>query len=193
MEEGPVTRLLQDYAAGDKGALDRLVPFVYDELKRLARGFLRGERPGHTLQPTALVHEAYAKLLHQNCHTYHNRVHFISVAARVMRQVLVDHARIHRAARRDQGRPKLSLEEARTTAAEQPAVMIALADALDALEDTDAVKAHLIEMRYFGGLTLEESAEAAGLTVESVRYQLRLAQAFLQRELSRDQTETPVK
>lgn len=185
MEPGPVTQLLQEFAAGDKTAFDRMVPFVYDELKRLARGFLHGERPGHTLQPTALVHEAYAKLLHQNSQSYQNRVHFIAVAARVMRQILIDHARIHKAERRNFGRAAVPLDQTTiAAAAAQPAVMVALSDALDVLERKDALKARLIEMRYFGGLTLEESAEAAGLTVEGVRHHLRVAQAFLSRELA---------
>jgi RNA polymerase sigma factor (TIGR02999 family) len=185
VETESITLLLQEIASGDQGAMNRLIPLVYVELKRLAGGFLRGERPGHTLQPTALVHEAYAKLLHQDQRSYQNRAHFLSVAASVMRQILIDHARAHRAAKRGQGFVRVPLEEACASAIDRPAIMIALADALDALERQDRAKARLVEMRYFGGLTLEESAEVSGTTVESVRHSLRVAQAFLNRELAR--------
>lgn len=184
MDQGPITRLLKDFSEGDKSAFDRLMPLVYDELRRLASGYLRNERAGHTLQPTALVHEAYTRLLQQDQCSYRSRTHFLAVAARAMRQILIDHSRLHRAGKRDLGRPKLALEEACASALERPAVMIALSDALDALERKDAAKARLIELRYFGGLTLDETAEATGCTVESVRHQLRVAQAFLHRELA---------
>jgi RNA polymerase sigma factor (TIGR02999 family) len=187
LESEPITQLLQEVAAGDQEALNRLIPLVYVELKRLAGGFLRGERPGHTLQPTALVHEAYAKLLRQDQRSYKNRAHFLSVAASLMRQILIDHARAHRAAKRGSGNAKVSLEEACACAVDRPAIMIALSDALDALERQDRAKARLIEMHYFGGLTLQESAEVSGTTLESVRHGLRVAQAFLQRELARHQ------
>jgi RNA polymerase sigma factor (TIGR02999 family) len=161
------------------------MPLVYTELRRLAGGYLRGERPGHTLQPTALVHEAYLRLLGQQQPTFQNRAHFLSVAARVMRQILIDHARGHKAAKRGRGIPSVSIEEACNSAVERPFVTIVLADALDALERKDPLKAHLVEKRYFGGLTLEESAEVAGIGFESVRYELRIAHAWLNRELNR--------
>ena len=185
LQAEPITLLLQQIADGDQEALNRLVPLVYGELKRVAGGFLRGERPGHTLQPTALVHEAYAKLLHQDQRSYKNRAHFLAVASSLMRQILIDHARAHRASKRGSGQVKVPLEQACASAVDRPAVMIALSDALDALERQDRAKARLVEMRYFGGLTLQESAEVSGTTVESVRHGLRVAQAFLHRELAR--------
>lgn len=184
MSEGPITELLEQLAQGDRAAFDRLMPLVYDELRRMASGFLKNERNGHTLPPTALVHEAFTRVLNQDRRSYQNRTHFFSVLARVMRQVLIDHARLHRAGKRDLGRPKVSLDAACSAAFGRPAVTIALADALESLEQTDPLKARLIDLRYFGGLTLEESAEATGLTFESVRHHLRVAQAFLHRELN---------
>ena len=184
MDTEPITQLLQGAADGDKAALDRLIPLVYAELKRVAGASLRDEKQGHTLQPTALVHEAYARMLGPNQGTFRNRGHFLAFASNVMRQILIDHARGKKAGKRGGGAPKVSLEEAFTTAEARPEVMVELDDALQALERTDAGKARLIEMRYFGGLTLEESAEVTGTTVDSVRYQLRVAQAFLHRELA---------
>jgi RNA polymerase sigma factor (TIGR02999 family) len=183
-ETQPITLLLQEFADGDKEALDRLMPLVYAELRRLANNFLSRESTGHTLQPTALVHEAYARMVGQQQPSFTSRAHFLSIAARVMRQILIDYARKRKADKRGAGLPKMSLEEVCGAAIERPAVMIALADALEALEQKDARKAQLIEMRYFGGLTLEESAEVTGLSIESVRYELRLAQAWLHRELT---------
>jgi RNA polymerase sigma factor (TIGR02999 family) len=176
--------MLQRFAEGDKDALDRLMPLVYAELRRLASSFLSRESVGHTLQPTALVHEAYARMVGQQQPAFKSRAHFLSIAAKVMRQILIDYARKRKADKRGSGMPKMTLEDACGAAVERPAVMIALSDALEELEKKDARKARLIEMRYFGGLTLEESAEVAGITLESVRYELRLAQAWLHRELN---------
>jgi RNA polymerase sigma factor (TIGR02999 family) len=176
----------------DKADLDRLMPLVYAELRRLAGAVLSRESSGHTLQPTALVHEAYARMAAQRQPDFTSRAHFLSIAARVMRQILVDYARRRKADKRGSGRQNVSLEDACGSslekacgsAVEMPAVMIALSDALESLERQDARKARLIEMRFFGGLTLEEAAEVDGSTVESVRYELRLAQAWLHRELN---------
>jgi RNA polymerase sigma factor (TIGR02999 family) len=165
--------------------LDLLVPLVYDELRQIARGQLRGERSGHTLQPTALVHEAYSRMLGGEQPDYRNRAHFLSVAAQVMRRILIDYARLHNAAKRDGGSPRLPIDEARDAGVERSTVMLALDDALTALEQQDARKARLIEMRYFGGLTALESAEVLGLDVAQVRRELRVAHAWLQRELHR--------
>jgi RNA polymerase sigma factor (TIGR02999 family) len=180
----PITLLLQEFAEGDKDALDRLMPLVYSELRRLANSYLSRESSAHTLQPTALVHEAYARMIGQQQPAFRSRAHFLSIAARVMRQILIDYARRRKAGKRGAGLINLSLEDACGAVLEKPAVMIALSDALDELERKDARKARLIEMRYFGGLTLEESAEVAGISIESVRYELRLAQAWLHRELN---------
>ena len=181
----PITALLQQFASGDKGALDLLIPLVYAELQRLAGGYLRAERPGHTLQPTALVHEAYARLLKQDQPDYQSRAHFMGVAAQVMRQILIDHARTRHAQKRGGGASRVSLDEAGELAIERPSMLIAIDDALDVLHRQDPIKSRLIEMRFFGGLTAEESAEALHLPVTQVRSQLRIAQAWLQRELDR--------
>lgn len=184
-ENRPITLLLQAFAGGDKTALDHLIPLVYSELRRIADGHLRNERPGHTLQPTALVHEAYARLIDQKQPDYHDRIHFLAVAAQVMRQILIDHARKKFAAKRGGSQPKYSLDEAYDAAVEKPSLMIDLDDALKALAEHDALKARLIEMRFFGGLTAEESAEVLKMPVNDVRRGLRVAQAWLQRELDR--------
>jgi RNA polymerase sigma factor (TIGR02999 family) len=181
----PITLILQEFAAGDKTALDRLMPLVYAELRRLADGYLRNERPGNTLQPTALVHEAYVRLIEQDQPDYHSRAQFLSVAAHLMRQILIDRARARNAGKRGGGQMKYSLDEAVNAAVERPSIMIAIDDALNGLERKDPRKAKLIEMRFFGGLTAEESAEILGLPVEKVRGELRVAQAWLQRELGR--------
>lgn len=184
-ENQPITHLLQAFSGGDRTSLDDLIPLVYAELRKIAEGHLRNERPGHTLQPTALVHEAYARLIEQKQPDYRNRVHFLAVAAQVMRQILIDHARKKYAAKRGGATPKFSIDEACDAAVERPSLMIELDDALKALERQDPLKAQLIEMRFFGGLTAEESAEVLGLPVNDIRRGLRVAQAWLQRELDR--------
>ena len=188
-ENRPITVLLHAFSGGDKAALNDLIPLVYAELRKIADGHLRNERPGHTLQPTALVHEAYARLIEQRQPDYRDRVHFLAVAAQVMRQILIDHARKKFAAKRGGSRPKFSLDEACDATVEKPSLMIDLDDALKTLEGRDALKARLIEMRFFGGLTAEESADVLGLPVNEVRRGLRIAQAWLQRELDRTAAE----
>ncbi len=187
-ESRTITLLLQDFAGGDKSALDGLIPLVYNELRRIADGYLRHERPGHTLQPTALVHELYARMLGQEQPGYRSRAHFLGVAAQVMRQILIDHARMKHAAKRGGGQQKYSIDEACDAAFVRPSVMIELDDAINALERQDARKARLVEMRFFGGLTAEESADVLQLPVNTVRRELRVAQAWLQRELDRNIT-----
>src|SRR5271170_53437 len=182
----PITLALQDLARGDKSALDRLIPYVYAELRKLASHYLRQEKPGHTLQPTALVHEAYFRLVDQISPVYHGRAHFLGVAAHVMRQILIDHARSRSAAKRGAGQPVFSLDEFMDSPIERPAAMIMVDDAIQALEVYDAPKAKLIEMRFFGGMTAEESAEVLGMPVEKVRGELRIAQAWLRRELDKN-------
>lgn len=179
-----VTAILREFAAGDKSALDRLVPLIYTELRKLADGHLRREPAGHTLQPTALVHEAYARLAGQAGHNYHDRAHFMAVAARLMRQILTDHARLKYSQKRGGRQERFSVDEARDASLERPAVMIRVDDALAALERLDPRKSRLIEMRFFGGLTAEESAQALELPVQVVRRELRVAQAWLHRELA---------
>jgi RNA polymerase sigma-70 factor (ECF subfamily) len=180
-----VTLLLRELAEGDQAALDRLIPLVYDELRRIARGQLRRERLGHTLQPTALVNEVYARMVGQEQPDYRDRVHFLAVAARAMRRILIDYARGHNAGKRGDGQAVLQLDEAQKVSAERPMLVVALDDAMQALEQQDALKARLIEMRFFGGLSAEESATVLNLNVLEVRRELRLAQAWLQREMDR--------
>jgi RNA polymerase sigma factor (TIGR02999 family) len=184
-ETEPITLLLKGVAGGDKTALDRLVPLLYPELRRLARGYLRNERPGHTLQPTALVHEAYARLVKQDQPDYRSRAHFMSVAAQVMRQILIDHARTRAAEKRGGGAAKVPLDQATAVALERPSTMIAVDDALTQLARKDPMKARVVEMRFFGGMTAEESAEVLDIPVSDIRRHLRVGKAWLQRELDR--------
>lgn len=185
MAEQPITLILKEFAAGDQTALDRLIPLVYGELRRLADAYLRRERSGHTLQPTALVHEAYLRLVAQDQPDYLSRAHFMAVAARLMRQILTDHARARNRAKRGSGAVKFALNEVIDVPVETRPALVAVDDALQTLEKTDSRKAKLIEMRFFGGLTAEDSAEVLELPVEKVRAELRVAQAWLQRELDR--------
>ncbi len=180
-----ITILLRDLKNGDKEVLDLLIPMVYAELHRIASGYLRGERTGHTLQPTALVHEAYLRLIGQQQPDYQNRSHFYCVAAQVMRQILVDYARRCKAAKRGGGGQKVSIDEALGLPVERAGEIIALDESLEALRQQDERKARLVEMRYFGGLTAEESSEVLDVPVNLVRRELRVAEAWLQRELSR--------
>jgi len=182
-QEQPITALLHEFASGDKSALDRLIPLIYPELRRLARGYMSHERSGHTLQPTALVHEAYVRLIKQEQPDYRSRAHFLGVAAQVMRQILIDHARTRDAEKRGGGAPKLSLEMAAVMPVGQPSTIVAIDEALNHLARNDSLKARLIEMRFFGGMTAEESAEVLKLPVTEVRRRLRVGQAWLQREL----------
>jgi RNA polymerase sigma factor (TIGR02999 family) len=184
-EDQPITTLLRDFAAGNKAALDRLMALLYPELRRLARGYMRNERTGHTLQPTALVHEAYARLVQQKQPDYNSRAHFMGVAAHIMRQILIDHARASSAAKRGGRAAKVPLDEVTDMAAERPSAMIAIDDALRELERNDPLKAQLVEMRFFGGMTAEDSAEVLKITAAQVRRQLRVGQAWLQRALDR--------
>jgi RNA polymerase sigma factor (TIGR02999 family) len=185
-----ITVLVHEYANGDKAALDRLLPLVYSELRRIAQKHLRDERSGHTLQPTALVHEMYARLAGQSPPDLRDRIHFLSVSAHVMRQILIDHARTKYAQKRGGRSEKLSLDEARDACMEKPGIMVRIDDALNQLASHDPRKAKLIEMRFFGGLTAEESAVVLDLPVHVVRRDLRVAQAWLQRELNQDSGET---
>jgi RNA polymerase sigma-70 factor (ECF subfamily) len=153
-----VTRLLIELSNGDRGAVDLLLPVIYDELRKLAANYLRRERIDHTLQPTALVHEAYLRLIDQSRVNWQNRAHFFGVAAQIMRRLLVDHARKHNAEKRGQDFQKLSLDENIDRAVERSAELIALDDALKTLAALDAQKARMVELRYFGGLSIEETA-----------------------------------
>jgi RNA polymerase sigma-70 factor (ECF subfamily) len=185
MAGSSITLLLQEFASGDKTALDRLLPHVYPELRKLAGRQLQKERSGHTLQPTALVHEAYIRLIGNEQPDYRSRAHFLCVAARVIRQILIDHARGHNAEKRGGGQFVCALEDWMDHPVERSPALIAIDDSLNALEKSDPGKANLIEMRFFGGLTAEESAEVLNIPVEKVRAELRVAQAWLKRDLDR--------
>jgi RNA polymerase sigma factor (TIGR02999 family) len=179
----PITNALNDLAKGDSKALDRVMPLVYAELRRLAAHYLRQERKEHTLQATALVHEAYFRLVDQHQPEFQNRAHFLGVAANAMRQILIDHARMRNASKRGGGVAAFSIDEYMDAPLERPSTLIQVDDALTALEAHDPLKAKLIEMRFFGGMTAEESADVLGVPVQKVRGELRIAQAWLKREL----------
>jgi RNA polymerase sigma factor (TIGR02999 family) len=184
-----IPALLDRLRAGDESALDALVTALYDELRRIAARQLRAERPGHTLQTTGLVHEAYLKLVGDRERGYAGRVHFLAVASRVMRQVLVDYARARATKKRADGvvqEPQWTAGLAGAGAAfASEEELLDLDRALDALSAEDANLANVVVMRYFGGMTAEEAAEALGQSVHVVRHDLRYAQAWLRRRLSR--------
>ncbi len=180
-----VTQLLQDWRNGDKVALEKLTPLVYDELRRLANRYLRSERKDHTLQGTALVHEAYMKMVGYTDLEWQSRAHFFGVAARIMRQILIDHARRHKADRRGGGKQNLNLEEAAIFSAERASDLVALDDALESLAAFDQMKGRIIELRYFGGLSIEEIGEVEAVSVSTVKRHLRMAEAWLHREINK--------
>jgi RNA polymerase sigma-70 factor (ECF subfamily) len=174
-----VTRLLIELTRGNQAAIDALLPLIYDELRSLAANYLRRERPDHTLQPTALVHEAYMRLVNQTRVNWQNRAHFFGVAAQMMRRILVDHARAHKAGKRGADFQKLSLDENIDKAVERSAELIALDDALQELAEIDEQKSRIIELRYFGGLSEEETAEVLGVAPVTVKRHWRMAKAWL--------------
>lgn len=179
-----VTRLLLDWSRGDRTALERLMPLVYDELRVLAERTLRHERSGHTLQGTALVHEAYLKLVDQRQVRWQDRAHFFAVAAQLMRRILVDHARRHGAVKRGSGEPRLPLDQADAPAPTAPLVdWLALDRALDRLAARDDRQARTVELRFFGGLTIEETAEVLQVSPATVKNDWHLARGWLFREL----------
>ena len=175
-------KLLANWQAGDQKALEALVPLVYHELHRIAQGYVRRESRNETLQATALIHEAYVRLVQSSASGFDNRAHFYGIAARVMRQVLVDHARTRQAAKRGSDL-KVAFEPRFDFAPERDRIVLALDDALNALSREDPRKARLVEMRFFGGMTGEEIADSEGMPVHVVRRELRVAQAWLRREI----------
>ncbi len=181
----PVTRLLIEWKRGNKEALDLLTPLVYNELRRLADHYLRDERAAATLQPTALVHEAYLRLVAQSLPDWESRSHFFGVAAHLMRQILVDHARKRKSAKRGSGAEKVSIEEVVSFAPVRGRDIEALDDALNALAEIDPRKAKVIELRFFGGFSVEETGQALGISVATVGREQRMAEAWLHREVSR--------
>lgn len=174
-----VTRLLQEAQAGDRAALDELLPLVYRELRQVAARYLAQERPGHTLQATALVHEAYLRLLDQHSVDWRNRAHFFSIAAEMMRRILVNHAVGRRAQKRGAGETLLSLEEVISFPNRQDVDLILLDEALTRLSELDPLQARIVEMRFFAGLTVEEVAEVLGVPDSEVKREWRSARAWL--------------
>lgn len=179
-----VTLLLAEWAKGNQRALDDLTPFVYRELRQLASSYLRKECQGHTLQPTALVHEAYVRLVDQTNPTWQSRSHFFGVAARLMRQILVDHARRKHAGKR--AGIKVPLDEAVSFQQERSSDLIALDSGLIALEKIDPRKCKAVELRYFGGLSMDEIAQTLEVSAITVRRDLRMAEAWLHQEMQND-------
>jgi len=182
-ESHDVTRLLVQWSRGDQSALERLTPLVYRELHKLASHYLSRERRDHTLQPTALVHEAYIRLIEADQPDWDSRGHFYAIAARLMRQVLVDYARKHGAAKRAGG-VKVAIEEATVVAPDRLAVLLSLDEALTALYAIDPRKSRIIELRYFAGMRADETAKAMNLSVATARRELRMAEAWLHRAIS---------
>jgi RNA polymerase sigma factor (TIGR02999 family) len=179
-----VTQLLGAWKDGDRGALDKLMPLVYDELHRMARRYMNGQAQGHTLQTTALVNEAFVRLVGEPGKDWGNREHFFGVAAKAMRHVLVDYARAANAAKRGAGVSAIALDEALVPSAERMGDVIALDDALHTLATLSPRQSEVVEMRFFGGMSVEETALALGVSAETVMRDWRAARAWLTRELS---------
>ena len=179
-----VTQLLADWGKGDRSALDKLLPLVHSELRRIAQRQMSQERPGHTLQATALVNEAYLKLAGQQGFDWQNRAHFFAVCAQVMRHILIDHARAHARDKRGGGAVKVSLNDALVVADDQASHFIALDEALRRLESLDPQKGKIVELRYFGGLSIEEAAEVLNISPRTVRREWQRAKAWLYRMMT---------
>jgi RNA polymerase sigma factor (TIGR02999 family) len=182
---GDVTRLLKAANAGDRGAVDQILPIVYKELRRIAASYLKHERVDHTLQPTALVHEAYLRLVDQHSMEWQTRAHFIAFAAKQMRRVLVDHARAKTTAKRGGEVVFIQLDDDLGVSWDRDAGLVALDEALDHLAMTDAHLAQVVELRYFGGLTIDEAAAALGISTATVERDWATARAWLRRQLRR--------
>jgi RNA polymerase sigma factor (TIGR02999 family) len=181
-----VTQLLLDWSNGDKAALDKLMPLVYEELRRLAHHYMRRERPGHTLQTTAIVNEAYINLINQRGVQWQNRAHFFGIASLVMRRILIGYARSRQSAKRGGGAHQVALEEAMLVPEERVAEMVALDDALNSLALLDERKSQIVEMRFFGGLSIEETAEMLAVSPSTVMRDWTLAKAWLRCEIDKE-------
>ena len=181
-----ITELLAGYGRGDKEALDRLMPIVYDELRRQAARYLQREQAGHTLQTTALIHEAYVRLVDQRNVQWQNRAHFFGIAAQLMRRILVDHARTKKRVKRGGSGVRVSLGEANVAARGEDLDVVALDEALNRLARIDEQQSRVVELRFFSGLTVEETAEAMGISPATVKRDWSMAKAWLHRELSGD-------
>jgi len=186
-----VTALLRAWSQGDRAALERLIPLVDRELRRIARRYLEKERPDASLQTTALVNEAYARLIDRKRSDWHDRAHFFGVCAQIMRHILVDRARARRCAKRGGGLEQVPLDDAMAIAAEPTADLVAIDEALQALSVLDPRKGRVVELRFYGGLNVEETAAVLGISPESVQRDWRLARLWLLRELSRADPHVP--
>lgn len=182
--DSEITILLNRINDGDGKAPEQLLPVVYQELRKLAHGYLQNERPDHTLQATALVHEAYIRMVDWENVSWQNRAHFFAVAANIMRKILVDHARQKRAQKRD-FRQKLALDEAISFSSENELDLINLDEALNNLGKFDLLQSRLVELRFFGGLTIEETAHVLNISESTVKREWRFAKTWLQRELTK--------
>jgi RNA polymerase sigma factor (TIGR02999 family) len=179
-----VTQMLLDWSRGDQEALDKLIPIVYGELRLRAARYLRRERPGHTLQTTALIHEAYLRLVEQRQVRWQNRAHFFAIAAQLMRRILVDHARQRDAAKRGGPDLRLTLDEAMAVSDERDVNLMALDEALTRLAEIDSRQSRVVELRYFSGLSIEETAEVLEVSPATVKLDWSMAKAWLRREMS---------
>jgi len=176
-----ITQLLINWRNGDKAALDQLTPLVYEELRRLARGFMGKERQNHTLQTSALINEAYLKLVDQDETNWQNRAHFFAVAAQIMRHILVDHARSYGYEKRGAGAQRVGLDDAKVFSEERAGELVALDEALTNLATVDPRKSRIVELRFFGGLNIDETAEVMELSPTTVQREWRAAKGWLQR------------
>lgn len=183
-----VSKLLVNWGQGDQGAREALIPLVYDELRRLARRYLRRERPDHTLQSAALVNEAYLRLIRQDRPQWQNRAHFFGVAAQLMRHILVDHARNRAAAKRGAGAPRLTLDPDVALPRTRDVDLVALDDALNQLAALDPQQSRLVELRFFGGLSIEETSVVLSVSPATVKREWATARAWLQREIRNKET-----
>jgi RNA polymerase sigma-70 factor, ECF subfamily len=181
-----VTQLLVDWGNGNQAALDRLMPVVYTELRQLAHRYMRRERPGHTMQTTALIHEAYLRLVDQNQVRWQHQAHFFGIAARLMRQILIEHARSHTRAKRGGGVGTISLDEAAIVSQARATELLALDDALERLATIDPRKSQVVELRFFGGLSVEEAAQVLNIAPNTVLRDWRMAKAWLRREINHE-------
>ena len=179
-----ITQLLVDWGNGNQAALDRLMPLVYTELRQLAHSYMRRERPDHTMQTTALIHEAYLRLVDQTQVRWENQTHFFGIAARLMRQILIERARSHLRAKRGGGAGTISLDEAALVSQARATELLALDDALERLAAIDWRKSRVVELRFFGGLSVEEAARVLNIAPNTVLRDWRLAKAWLHREIS---------
>jgi RNA polymerase sigma factor (TIGR02999 family) len=186
----PITQMLLDWSGGDKAALERMMPLVYSELHRLAHRYMNRERAGHTLQTSALVNEAFLRLVDQRNVEWNNRAHFFAIAAQMMRRILVDYARSHLYAKRGAGAVHVSLAHADFVSDQASAEITALDEALTQLQLIDPQQARVVELRFFGGLTIRETAEAMGISVDMVKREWSTAKAWLYREMKGSGDET---